>query len=286
MTRTDVHAPSSVDFDPELYVCHSVRDNDYPTIEDRVIVNDLLARGYALGSHGTAEQCGHCGSRIRYAALMVREDVREFIYVGETCLGGRFELTKAAFQNLRKQAKLNLHAQQVRALRDEVTMNYPALISRMADIATKQDVTHTEFFIADVYERFQRTGLLSDKQIAAVEKALVRYDERMVRLAQRDADKAKLLAAGVRVPEGKVTVVGEIVSIKWKDSDYGGCYKMTVRSDEGWVVWLTLPSALEYEDATVGDRVSFNCTITASDDVTFGFGKRPTKAVILVKAGA
>jgi len=284
MTRTDVHAPSSVDFDPELYVCYGVQDNDELNIQDREILNSLLERGYKRAS--SSRQCGHCGSRMRYAALMVREDVREFIYVGETCLGNRFELTKTAFQQLRAEAKLNRDRATVKELREALIAQYPDLIARMAEIAKKQDVTHTEFFIADVYERFQRTGKLTEKQIAAVEKALVRYDERMVRLAQRDADKAKLLAAGVRVPEGKVTVVGEIVSIKWKDSDFGGSYKMTVRSDEGWAVWLTLPSALEYADAVAGDRVSFNCTITASDDVTFGFGKRPTKAVILVKFGA
>lgn len=285
MARTDVHAPSSVDFDPELYVCYGVQDNQHLTVGNREILNNLLERGYKRGS--SSGQCGHCGAYIRYAALMVREDVREFIYVGQTCLDNRFELTQQEFQRLRKEAKLNAERASAQESRDKLLAEYPALW-RLYDFTNDygwNDGKIYDAFIGDVASRFKQSGKLTERQIEAVLKAIVRADERVARQAKFDAERAELLASGVRAPEGKVAVVGVITSIKWRDSDFGGSYKMVVRSDEGWSVWLTLPSALEDADAVVGDRVSFNCTITASDDATFGFGKRPTKAVILDKVG-
>ena len=81
------------------------------------------------------------------------------------------------------------------------------------------------------------------------------------------------------VPEGRVTVTGEVVGLAVRESAYGVTLKMTVRDDRGFKVWVTVPSAIDPER---GDRVSFVATLTASDDDKFfGFGKRPAKAEVL-----
>lgn len=280
MARTDVHAPSSVDFDPELYVCYGVQDNQHLTVGNREVLNNLLERGYKRGS--SSGQCGHCGAYIRYAALMVREDVREFIYVGQTCLDNRFELTQQDFQRLRKEAKLNAERASAKESRDKLLAEYPAL-ARLDEFTNDygwNDGKVYDAFIGDVAARFAKTGKLSEKQIEAVLKAIVRYDERQQRAAEREAQKQILIAQGIRVPSGKVAIVGTVVSQKWQESDYGSTLKMVVRSDEGWAVWVTVPDAIfGVED---GERVSFSATVTPSDsDALFGFAKRPTKAKIL-----
>jgi hypothetical protein len=110
-----------------------------------------------------------------------------------------------------------------------------------------------------------------------------------------EQEKADLLARGVRVPTGRVTVQGQIVHMRVVEDGYSyeGTWKMVVRSDEGWAVWLTVPAAIApttaYGDenscgANIGDRVEFVATIEASDDPLFGFAKRPSKARVLQAA--
>ena len=66
---------------------------------------------------------------------------------------------------------------------------------------------------------------------------------------------------------------------RWYDNDYGGSLKMIVRDDTGFRVFVSVPSSIEVDK---GSRVTFTANITpASDDPTFSFGKRPTKASVL-----
>jgi hypothetical protein len=108
MRRTDIHAPSSAKFDPAAYAVYDVFDN--APGEDRDFqwaLRGLLERGYRWG-RGNQYVCGHCGANFRYFALLVREDVKEFIAVGQQCLDNRFRgLTAAGFQALREAARLN-----------------------------------------------------------------------------------------------------------------------------------------------------------------------------------
>lgn len=113
---------------------------------------------------------------------------------------------------------------------------------------------------------------------------------------QREAEKAN----AADCPEGRMVIEGEVVSVKWKDSDYGGSLKMTVKTDAGYLVWGSVPSALcsipttisegedsweTYKDVERGDRVRFTGTVTPSDtDKKFGFFKRPSKAELLTPA--
>ena len=81
------------------------------------------------------------------------------------------------------------------------------------------------------------------------------------------------------VPTGTATIVGVIFGIKIFYGTYGDQWKMRVLDDRGFIVWGTLPRAIDH--ARLGDRVTFTATITASDtDPTFGFFKRPRNAIL------
>lgn len=69
--RTDVHAPASSNFDPESYDFYGVFDNQEHGRQIGVQTQLLAQRGYGCGMYGP-HQCGHCGSHLRYCALMVR----------------------------------------------------------------------------------------------------------------------------------------------------------------------------------------------------------------------
>lgn len=93
-------------------------------------------------------------------------------------------------------------------------------------------------------------------------------------------------------PEGRVTIRGTIVSVK-SVAGYGynapDVYKMVVEDDLGFRVFGTVPSSLEtlngcflrMEDLR-GRRVEFTASVEPSaGDASFGFYKRPTKAIFL-----
>lgn len=301
MARTDIHRPASPDFDPAAYDCWGVWDlnPEWPdregTQERLSIVNDLRKQGYRCGAHGM-HQCGHCGTSIRYAALMVRENAKEFIWVGETCLDNRFNESKADFDRLRKTAALHrdriAKAERITALvggcPELVWATYPDLMS-----------THYGEFVADVAAKFRERGELTDRQIESWVKAFTRETERKITQEQR----AAAVAAGTiePAPEGRVVVEGEVVFTAADDTAYGIVPVMIVKADAGWTVKVTVPASLHPRfvghDARVyakdvfkvtygvtkGDRVRFTATLSqGKSDPTKAYGKRPTGAALVV----
>lgn len=278
--RTDIHRPSSPDFDPQAYRCLGVYDNkpepgistNPDIVARKQALSTLIDEGYQFGA-GSSSQCGHCGAHLRYAALMVREDVKEFIFVGEDCLDNRFDsLTKDEFQRLRKAAALN--ADRVRKS-DRVAKVYadnPGL---------EQALATDHYIVSDIRFRLQARGEISEKQVALVFKIAQQEAERAQRIADRQAEAAALAASGVRVPIGRGRVEGTILSVRGQEGAYGFQMKVLVQSNEGWKVWGTLPRSL-WDDAEVGAHIEFKATLTRSDDdPVFGFFKRPTNAALV-----
>jgi len=280
MARTDVHAPSSSDFNPQAYKLNGIYDLFDPA-DNRARVNTvsrLVDAGYSFGGSGAG--CGHCGAYIRYGALMTRDDVMEMIYVGQDCLDNRFDstLTAGEFQRLRKEAMLNRDRMRKAEKVEAFLAQHPEL-QRMTDY-TDNTSRFFNYLVDDINSQLHRKGEISDKQVALVLKVMAQVDERVAKREIIDAQKAELIAAGVTAPEGRLTVTGEIVSTKTVESDYGITYKMVVKTDEGWAVWCTIPTSIS--EAEKGDRVTFTATLERSDkDPLFAFAKRPTKAEIV-----
>lgn len=305
-TRTDVHAPASPDFDPKLYDCYGVFDFtpefDYIQVQERIeTVNAMLAKGYSFGG-STTGGCGHCGTNIRYGALMARDDVMQMIWVGETCLDNRFDgMTKAEFQKLRQAAALGREriARQAafEALCDEnpdlAYATYAGNIhdaivddngARFGNVAGCSWALST---LTDIAGKARKYGDPSARQLAFVSKLIGEVSEKADAYAARTAEKATE-APALPVPTGKrVQVTGTVIKVDWKDNAYGSRQVMTVKHADGWLVWGTVPASLNVGDdgftttdsgVQTGDTVTFTATVEASDRPDFGFFKRPTKA--------
>lgn len=269
ITRTDAHRPAAL----------VTEDYEY------MFAADTGSAGWAAGLVGTefwaeltnyapetadrgANQCHHCGARIRYVAWLRYAPTGRTICVGETCLENRFELASADFHKLRKAAELDRKAQRIVKL-------VATFVAENPDLAFMADKTHahTNEFVADVSRKLRTYGELSERQVSAVRKAVVRDAE----YAARKAEQAEEIKAPA--PSGTVTVTGTVVSTKWHESQYGSTLKWTVKSDEGFLVWGTVPSNVTVER---GDRVTFTANLTVSDrDECFAFGKRPRKAQVI-----
>jgi len=303
--RRDVHAPSSDRFDPQAYNCYGVFDFtpefDYMQIQDRIaLVNEMLAKGYKFGGSETGG-CGHCGTNIRYGALMARDDVMEMIWVGETCLDGRFELTKGEFQKLRKTASLNreriARAARFEALCDDnPDLAYATYHENIYNVVVTEDggrfgnvagCSWELITMGDIVDKARKYGDPSPRQLELISKLMTRVTEKGDAYAARIAAQATETPAAP-VPTGKGRqVTGTVVKVAWKENGYGGRLVMTVKSDAGWLVWGTVPKSLTTNergcitgDSAVkpGERVTFTATIEASDKPDFGFFQRPSKA--------
>lgn len=141
-------------------------------------------------------------------------------------------------------------------------------------------------FLDAMNDQINEWGRLSEKQEAAVRKILERAKDRV---AEWEAKKAEEFANSADCPQGRVQVVGTIMSVKRVETSFGSQWKMLVRDDSGFKVWGSIPSKLfepEEENGIwiaaeelKGKRVSFTAAVEPSkDDQKFGFFKRPTKA--------
>lgn len=96
------------------------------------------------------------------------------------------------------------------------------------------------------------------------------------RETEKRVEKAE--AAPIPVNGQRITVTGEVLTLREQESQYGVTLKALVRTEAGWKVWGTMPKALRGK-ASVGDTIRFDAKVEPSrDDATFGFFNRPTKA--------
>lgn len=110
---------------------------------------------------------------------------------------------------------------------------------------------------------------LTDNMVAAVKRTI-------------EQDKARAAESAANpVVEGRQVITGEVIFAKEVENDYGFSVKMLIKTDKGFKVYGTVPSAM-LETSTVeeikGRRVTLTATVSASqDDPGFGFYSRPTK---------
>ena len=124
-------------------------------------------------------------------------------------------------------------------------------------------------FINDVISKFIRWGDLSVRQVSAVISAY-----------KRDLERANEPDPTAPAPEGRMTVEGEVLTIKEKVGRYGAQWKLLMRLDSGSKVWGTCPASI-LRDVKVKDRVSITATFTRSDrDDFFGFFNRPRGSIV------
>lgn len=257
MTRTDIHRAGSAEFDPQAYACVGVFDleaHDVP-FEYKIghAMASLRSQGYApadLGerSGATVSTCGHCGAWLRYAALMVHEGTKAFMTVGEQCLGNRFDsgLTAEQFQALRKAAALNRERTNRKGKVATVLEAHP-------ELAAAWDSTNG--FIADVMSKLNRYGSLSDAQISAVKRAMVRDAEWEVKRAAQHAEDAT--SEWISQPGERITLTAQVVATKDIESQFG--IKQFILFRIGSDIAVTFYSGMDsYEK---GETVTMKATV-------------------------
>lgn len=291
--RTDIHRPSAQEFDPQAYELCGTFDlfpgadgcEGYAALEMQrrlQCINAWKGDGFTFAAHNKGlGQCGHCGARMRYAALMRHPQSKEMIWVGETCLGTTFESTRAEFRAMRAEtAAHRAKAREVgaRNLRfQEIAAKEPVLTLWQDEEDWARVERFYPEFVRDIYSKAVKYPL-SDRQISAAARAIAQVD-------QRRAETAKGLEQGTiqPAPSGRTLIKGEIIGLKpfyTVRGDKGT--KLTIQDERGFKVYVTCPTDLE-KKAERGLRIELSANLSPSDeDPAFGFGSRPTKAKLLV----
>ena len=120
--------------------------------------------------------------------------------------------------------------------------------------------------------------------------------------AKRKAERAAERLVAEDCPAGRVEIIGTVMKTEVRDSAYGVQYKMTIKTDSGYIVWGSIPAELQLISESVeypadehgpawtetlqrslkqGERVKFTATVEpSSTDAKFGFYKRPANAAV------
>lgn len=273
--RTDIHRPSAlITEDYEFAYAYDGHPEDGDRGACVPLLNALLAEGYYFDQVHGGDTCDHCGTNLRYVAVMKHTPTMTLIKVGETCLDNRFELATPEFHRLRKAAKLNRERVKLSEKRDAF-LSVPE--NREAFDFCEARVAAGDYGFNGFYHNFthsvNRYGDASEKFVTAILRAKKRDEE----FAAKRAFEALTAAP---VVEGKaVQITGKVLSTKFQDNAYGGRLVMTVADDRGFKVWGSVPSGVQPEK---DDRITFIASVEKSDrDETFGFFKRPRKAMIV-----
>ena len=267
--RTDRHAPASPDFDPERYTLTYFVDLDSTDgtrrewTQFRLTV--LKPEGFVPGPKGMADQCGHCGAHLRYAAVMTIEDPREWIFVGEECLDNRFEtLSAAEFQRLRKNAELNRErtrkaARIARMIEENPELVWITYIPNLADLNWSN-------FLVDMHRALIVRGDMSPAQrraaISAMSKMSAKFWEKDAARVAREAAAKTFVHIGAIGDKIEVTGKVTYVFAGQPFAYYGPTpYTYIVESEAGIVKFTTTSET--FAEVDKDDMVTVRGTVKA-----------------------
>lgn len=305
-TRDDIHRPADIIpanywFVEEFYQGSSEEMWDCYKAEHQFLDNELGSPWHESdklfdGNYKTKGTCDHCGAHFAYGVVYKHEPTGEYICVGHICasntmMPGADEAERKVLLK-KKEAKRLKKVAENRAAREAFLKEHPGL---------EEELQFDHYIVRDIASRFQDYCKISDKQIELVRKIIREAPEKEAAAKARDELKAK--AEDVPLTDERVVIKGEVISVKEKMNDYTGYtdWKVTVQDERGFLVWGTLPSALESQwgdrddgyygeiqaMAQKGDVITFAARLTRSDkDPKFGFFKRPTKASFVSRVSA
>jgi hypothetical protein len=129
--------------------------------------------------------------------------------------------------------------------------------------------------------------LVTGRRTGIVASAISAYQRHLGDVAYKKVEKKrKAEASPVPVTDERFEITGEVISAKWRQTDFGSSLKLTIQTEDGYRVWGSAPASLLRDgDTQPGDVVTFTAKVVVSDDdKTFGFYKRPTKASYVSRA--
>jgi len=220
-----------------------------------------------MARYGGTCKCTACGTRFAEGDVWRHRATGEYVHIGHTC-SEKYNLIADRTEFHTHMAMLRQKSAAER-LRDMARLQREAFMDAHPGLRENLLVDHP--ILRDIGAQFAAKCELSEKQVALV---------------------AKIAERHVPAPEGRVTVIGTIVSIKTYDE---GLVKMVVKvqtRDGSWLVFSTVPSNLLKSEnewrplnptSLKGREVEFVATLKRGRDAHFALASRPTNARFVTK---
>jgi len=249
-------------FDHRFNESKDIHGNVFPELHDPLDIYYIEK----LGENGyDCDHCTHCGSALKSGVVYLHKTSGEHIVMGHTC---RNRLDFADADEI--QAAHRANRLRLASLRKLMKRNWRWKI--VGEFLIENEDKH--HIIADMLRKLNKYFSLSRRQIAFARK-IVRDEAKR---AKEKADREARLAQAQDWEDGRHEIEGKILSCKWKDSDFGGGYKLLIELEDGRRCWGSAPSKLlkETEDV-VGLTIKIKARFrVSSDDTKFAFFSRPT----------
>lgn len=290
--RTDIHRPSAPDFNPDDYEFTGAifdlgrHEDGRVNRSDRRIRSLLLREGYTEDDGVAASRCTHCGARLRYSALMIHKPTRSLIYIGETCLDGRFSDTQEGFRRRRREAQADRVAQRKLAsflaeCDKHPVLTYASYGDNIAAASEKCEYWHkTLTIVRDIADCARNGKPVSDKQVALLGKLMgdldAQYRKHLARKAKWAAEAAARVDAFIGEIGDRRLLTGTVRVCLERETDYGPATLLILDTPEGTVKWWA-SGARDYEQ---GEEITVKATVKAHE-----FDQRDGLAVTVITRG-
>lgn len=227
------------------------------------------------GNHAAKGTCDHCGAAFAHGVLFLHEPTGEVVHIGHICAANTVGLPSKAAK-IRKDAEKYAKEQKAHRKQMEATQEWRDENEELVTWLNSLENPHD--FLYDMIKQINKWGKLSPNQTAATYKWMAGAAKR----AEQAAEAAERLSNVSPVRDGRQTLIGTILSTKWKPSPYGDQLKMLVELPDGNKVYGTMPKSLRALMPEKGAEVRFTATVQRSnDDEHFGFFSKPTNAEVI-----
>lgn len=300
--RTDIHKPSSINptdytFIGFKYVGSRVIEKQISLHYKQIIEDHMKQTGGNFSDHQHGGSCQVCGANSHYLGVFYHSATNQYIQTGYECADKMSLGDSKAFKAFRKQIKDSADFMTGKKKAEQILQDSNLQSCWEIYLRSPEDRSiNSEHIIASIVSNLVRYGSLSMKQEEYLRHLLGNIDVQKGWAAAREEQDRIRQETAEDCPEGRIEVLGTVVSVKEKDTQFGYTLKMLVESTSGFRVWGSVPSSLkcllfseggELTQRTVkrGDKIKFSATVSPSDeDKKFGFFSKPTKANIILES--
>lgn len=230
--------------------------------------------GAVFARDGGPGKCDVCGAAFVHGDLWRHIPTGELIFLGHDCaekyemLADRSEY-ELAMGRLRRAAAVE--CEKARRAEERATF-----LDAHPGLSAALDREGEHYILADLAAKFREYRVLSDKQIALVQKII------------HELDNPQAAEVNIPAPTGKVTFRGTVVSSKVMEGPYGRSIKATVKvtTPTGvWLAWGTEPASIldqlnRHQERKRGYEVELTATLKAGREPHFAIMSRPRGKVV------
>lgn len=286
--RNDIHSPKNIVPEDYRYIAsfHNGEGKGFVIPINMDFVMELRRdrkRDFA-NIHGGNCDCDICGRAYNQGEIWEHVPTKQLITLGHMC-AMKYDLCANDQEYAHQKAASILAAKKKR--KNEIRAeNIEEILSENPGLKEALELDHT--VIRDINFRFSMYGAISEKQIEVV-----------LKIANQIANREKNRLELIDIPApGRQTIIGKIVSTKWKQYQFG--YNratevlqglIIVSSPKGkWKTWGTISNKFKnllgeydsFEKEMLNKIVQFDAVVSvAENDPKMSFFSRPTKVKII-----